>query len=231
MGEPARQTMSIGEVLGQLRVDFPDITLSKIRFWESEGLIEPERAPSGYRRFTGDDVARLRYICTMKRDHYLPLEVIKEQLDTLDRGMSLVTDGERPITPYTQGARSAEVVRLSRVSFAEAAGIDAELLAELESHGLVAADRQGLFDDAALFVARMAAELAAYGLQPRHLRSLRTAAEREVDLVDQAVSPIARQRSADARARAADTATEIARLTGRLHAAFVEAGLRRLDLS
>lgn len=225
---PARQTMSIGEVLSRLRVDFPDVTISKIRFWETEGLIEPQRAPSGYRRFTDDDVARLRYICTVKRDHYLPLDVIKEQLGKLDRGMSMVADGERPITPYTEASRPAEAVRLSRGSFVEAAGIDYEVLAELESHGLVAPDRQDCFDDAALLVARTAGELAAHGLEPRHLRSLRTAAEREVGLVEQAIAGIARQRSADAQARAADVATEIARLTGRLHAAFIEAGIRRL---
>lgn len=222
--------MSIGEVLGQLRTDFPDVTISKIRFLEAEGLVEPQRAPSGYRRFTADDVARLRYVLTVQRDHYLPLKVIKDQLDQLERGMALVADGERPVSQYTEAAsRPAEAVRLSRASFAEAAGIDYELLAELESHGLVAADRSGFFDDAALLVARTIGELIGYGLGPRHLRSLRTAADREVGLVEQAVAPVARQRSADARARAADVAVEIARLTGRLHAAFVEAGLRRLD--
>ena len=230
MGLPATQTMSIGEVLGQLRSDFPDVTISKIRFLEAEGLVEPQRAPSGYRRFTTDDVARLRYVLTVQRDHYLPLKVIKEQLERLDRGMALVADGERPVSQYTQASSSSTTaVRLPRASFAEAAGIDHELLAELESHGMIAADRAGYFDDAALLVARTVGELTEHGLEPRHLRALRTAAEREVGLVEQAVAPVARQRSTDAKARAADAATEIARLTGRLHAAFVEAGLRRLE--
>lgn len=222
--------MSIGEVLSQLRVDFPDVTISKIRFLEAEGLIEPQRAPSGYRRFTADDIARLRYVLTVQRDHYLPLKVIKEQLNHLDRGMALVTDGERPVSPYTQApSQAAEAVRLSRVAFVEAAGIDHQLLAELESHGMVAPDRSGSFDEAALVVARTVGELTEHGLEPRHLRAVRSAAEREIGLVEQAVAPIARQRSADAEARAADVAAQIARLTGRLHVAFVDAALRRLS--
>ncbi|MGA7690578.1 MAG: MerR family transcriptional regulator, partial [Jiangellales bacterium] len=81
-------TLSIGQVLAGLREDFPDVTISKIRFLETEGLVEPERAPSGYRRFTPTDVERLRYVLAAQRDHYLPLKVIREHLDAIDRGLS-----------------------------------------------------------------------------------------------------------------------------------------------
>ena len=224
---PARQTVSIGEVLAQLRPDFPDVTISKIRFLESEGLIEPQRSPSGYRRFSHDDVARLRYVLTVQRDNYLPLRVIKEQLERLDDGMELSFRG-RPGAPHSLGsARDPSEVRLSRSALLEAADISDDLLTELESYGLVTA-RGATFDADALLVARTAGELAAHGLEPRHLRTIRSAAEREVDLVEQLVAPLLRQRGAEARGRGEETAREVARLTSRLHAAIVDAQLRRV---
>jgi DNA-binding transcriptional MerR regulator len=225
---PARQTVSIGEVLAQLRPDFPDVTISKIRFLESEGLIEPQRSPSGYRRFTHDDIARLRYVLTVQRDNYLPLRVIKEQLERLDDGMELSVRG-RPGAPHSLAgsARDVSEVRLSRSALLEAADISDELLTELESYGLVTA-RGATFDADALLVARTAGELAGHGLEPRHLRTIRSAAEREVDLVEQVVAPLLRQRGAEARGRGEEAAREIARLTSRLHAGIVDAQLRRV---
>jgi DNA-binding transcriptional MerR regulator len=225
---PARQTVSIGEVLAQLRPDFPDVTISKIRFLESEGLVEPRRSPSGYRRFSHDDVARLRYVLTVQRDHYLPLRVIKEQLERLDDGMEL-SHGARPGAPHGLAgpAHDARDVRLSRAALLEAADIGADLLAELESYGLVSA-RGATFDAHALLVARTAGELAAYGLEPRHLRAIRSAAEREVGLIEQVVAPMLRQRGPEAHGRAEESARQIARLTTRLHAAIVDALLRRV---
>jgi DNA-binding transcriptional MerR regulator len=225
---PARQTISIGEVLGQLRPDFPDVTISKIRFLESEGLIEPQRSPSGYRRFSHDDIARLRYVLTVQRDNYLPLRVIKQQLERLDDGMELSFRG-RPGAPHSLAgsARDGNEVRLSRSALLEAAAITEDLLAELEAYGLVTA-RGATFDASALLVARTAGELAGYGLEPRHLRTIRSAAEREADLIEQVVAPLLRQRGAEARGRGEETAREIARLTTRLHTAIVAALLRRV---
>lgn len=223
--------MSIGEVLNTLRPDFPDVSISKIRFLESEGLVEPQRSPSGYRRFTSDDVSRLRYILTVQRDHYLPLRVIKEQLAQLDHGMELMGDGESSVTPYTAAASrqgATEDVRLTRESLLEAAGISDGFLGELESYGLIAAGRGGIYDQDALLVARTAGELAGYGLQPRHLRSIRSAAERELGLVEQVITPALRQRSAESKGRASEAATDVARLTTRLHAALVDQGIRVL---
>ena len=227
---PARQTVSIGEVLAQLRPDFPDVTISKIRFLESEGLVDPQRTPSGYRRFSHDDVARLRYVLTVQRDHYLPLRVIKEQLDHLDDGVELALGG-RPGAPHgvAGSARDGGDVRLSRAALIEAAGISAALLNELESYGFVTT-RGATFDADALVVARTAGELAAYGLEPRHLRIVRSAAEREASLVEQVVAPMLRQRGAEARGRAEEAAREIARLTTRMHVAIVDAALRRIRI-
>ena len=234
---PARQTMSIGEVLAQLRADFPDVTISKIRFLESEGLVEPDRAPSGYRRFSHDDLARLRYVLTVQRDHYLPLRVIKEQLEQLDKGIELgsaaADDGRgrssRSSVPHIVSAVVSDPreVRLNRSSLVEAAGITDDLLAELESYGVLGT-RGGVFDADALVIARTAGELAEYGIEPRHLRTILSAAEREAGLVQQVVAPMLRQRSAEARGRANEAAREVGRLTARLHATLVEARIRQI---
>ena len=192
---PASSLMSIGEVLARLRPEFPDVTISKIRFLESEGLVEPARTPSGYRKFSHADVARLRYVLATQRDHYLPLRVIREHLDAIDRGLEPpAAPGEKPRVPRSAdddlpGPRAlagAVELRLSRAELAEAAGLDAELLDQVEAFGLLApvrgsarGDAPGWYDADALVVATAVAELTAYGLEPRHLRSFRTAADRE----------------------------------------------------
>ena len=141
--------MSIGEVLTQLRADFPDVTISKIRFLESEGLVEPARTPSGYRKFSHADVGRLHYVLATQRDHYLPLRVIKDHLDALDRGLEPpAVPGERPQVPSSAGRPDwlpgpralgeTTELRLSRTELMTSAGIDDALLTEIEGYGLVA---------------------------------------------------------------------------------------------
>jgi DNA-binding transcriptional MerR regulator len=231
--------MSIGEVLSQLRGDFPEISISKIRFLEAEGLIEPERTPSGYRKFSHRDIERLRYVLTSQREHYLPLKVIKEHLDAIDRGLEppaangtgpqvprVVLAGDGHPTPDSFASEGPDL-RLSRTELLSAADIDEELLGRLESFGLVR-PRQGAshYDGEALVIAKTAGELAAFGVEPRHLRSFKTAADREVGLVEQVVSPMRRARDAGAKARAEDTIAQMAALSVRLHATLVKSGLR-----
>jgi len=238
---PSRSLMSIGEVLTQLRNDFPDVTISKIRFLESEGLVEPARTPSGYRKFSHADVSRLHYVLATQRDHYLPLRVIKEHLDALDRGLEPpAIPGGRPQAPATAGRPEwapgpralgeTTELRLSREELQVSARIDAELLAEIEGYGLLSPVRGRTgdehFDADALVIATAVAEMANFGLEPRHLRSFRTAADREVDLVGQVVGPLLRQRSPQARARAEEVAREMGALALRLHTALVRARLR-----
>jgi DNA-binding transcriptional MerR regulator len=222
---PARSLMSIGEVLQTLRGDFPDVTISKIRFLESEGLVEPARTPSGYRKFSHQDVDRLRYVLSAQRDQYLPLRVIKEHLDAIDRGLDV------PSQPRGRGADLSggdnSEIRLSRSELIKAAGIDADLLDQIEDFGLVAR-RAGSahYDGDALAVASTIAEMRAYGLEPRHLRAFRTGAEREAGLVEQVVAPLLRQRDPEARARAEEVAREMGALSVRLHTALVRTALR-----
>jgi DNA-binding transcriptional MerR regulator len=232
-----RARMNIGEVLDRLRPDFPGITIPKIRFLEDKGLIKPERTPAGYRKFSADDVERLRYVLRMQRDHYLPLRVIGEHLDAIDRGLepppiepvvptvprvALSADG----LPSPESFRRQDNVRLSRRELVKIAGIDEDLLGELEQYGLVSPSRTGHYDTDALVIAQTARELADFGFEPRHLRAFKTAADREVGLVEQVVAPHKRGRDTAAKARAEETVSEIAALSVRLHATLVKAGLR-----
>jgi DNA-binding transcriptional MerR regulator len=236
---PSRAFLSIGEVLARLRPDYPDVTISKIRFLESEGLVEPTRTAAGYRKFSRDDVARLRYVLSAQRDHYLPLRVIKAHLDALDRGLEPPEPGGGgPRVPRalaaTEGLPSAgdfakdqHDVRLSRAELLAESELTDDQLDQLEQFGLVAPRAGGKhYDRDALVVAKTVAELSRFGIEARHLRAFKTAADREIGLVEQVVSPLVRQRNPDARARAEEVATEIAALSVRLHATLVKAGLR-----
>ena len=198
--EPARAYFGIGEVLAQLRAEFPDISVSKIRFLEAEGLIQPARSPSGYRKFGPADMDRLRYILTAQRDRYLPLRVIKDKLEA---------DQAQSGSPLT------------RSQLLDAAGIDERSLAELEEFGLVLrSGRQ--YPPEAVEAVRAIMALGRYGVQARHLRVLRASADRETALIEQVVAPILRQRSAGARDRAATSARDIASLVLTVHAALIE---------
>jgi DNA-binding transcriptional MerR regulator len=234
-----RAGATIGEVLTQLRPDFSDITISKIRFLESEGLVTPERTSSGYRKFTPNDIARLRYVLMMQRDKYLPLRVIKDQLDAIDRGLvpSSQTGGV-PWSPHLVETDTvatpenfmpvAAMMRLSREELLNATGLRDQQLSELEQFGLIAARTGGHYDDDALAVGKVVAEMARFGLEGRHLRAFRSAADREVGLFTQVVGPISRARGAEAKSRAQETVRELASLSVRLHAALVQIGLREV---
>ncbi len=237
----ATSSLSIGEVLATLRPEFPDISISKIRYLESEGLVEPERAPSGYRRFSHADVARLHYVLAAQRDHYWPLRVIKDALDAIDRGLAPPAPLERPGVPTAVAVlgedgmpdpasfrRDGEGLRLTRVELVESAGVDPELLASLEAYGLLGSVGNDFFDADALAVARTAGELTRYGLEPRHLRAIKTAAEREVGLVEQVVATMARSRTPDARGRTEEAVRDLSALMVRLHVALVRASLPRV---
>ena len=231
--------MNIGQVLDHLRGDFPGVTISKIRFLEDQGLIKPERTQSGYRKFSAADVDRLRYILRMQRDHYLPHRVIGEHLDAIDRGLEPpAIDGVVPTVPKialasdglpsSESFRTTSDVRLSRRELIKVAEISEELLVQLEQFALISPRAgTGHYDTDALIVAKTARELADFGFEPRHLRAFKTAADREVGMVEQVVAPLQRGRDAAAKGRIEDAVSEIAALSVRLHATLVKAGLRR----
>ncbi|MFD9948380.1 MerR family transcriptional regulator [Nonomuraea sp. NPDC059023] len=209
--QAARSHMSIGEVLGLLHAEFPDVTISKIRFLEGEGLIEPERSPSGYRKFTHLHVEQLRFILREQRDHYLPLRVIKDKM---------AESFGRP-----HAVQETSEVRLSRAELLEAAGLSEETLTELEDYGLLAPVARR-YDEDALQVARSVGALARFGLHARHLRAVKAAAEREAGLVEQTVAPILKRRRPGAIGEADEVGRELSALLLDLHAALLRAGVR-----
>jgi len=231
--------LSIGEVLSTLRPDFPDVTISKIRFLETEGLVQPARTPSGYRKFSHADVERLRYVLGAQKDHYLPLKVIKEHLAAIDRGLeppeikgagprvprALVSmDG----FPTADEFRESTDVRLTRQELLDSSGLTDEQLEQLESYGVVTARRKAQpFDADDLVVARTVAEMSAYGLEARHLRSFKAAADREAGLVEQVTTPFRGSRDPEAKAKAEEVVRELAALSVRLHAALVKSAIAR----
>jgi len=236
-GGRGRAYLSIGEVLALLRQDFPDVTLSKIRFLEAEGLIDPERTPSGYRKFSREDVGRLGYVLAAQRDHYLPLRVIKDNLAAIDRGLEPAGPGQSmPQVPRiltaVEGLPGPEAfvpeateLRLSRAELISASGLDEEKLAALEQYGLLVQRPGAHYDGAALIVAKTVASLARFGIEARHLRPFKAAADREIGLVEQVISPLVRQRGPEARARAEEASCELAALSVTLHATLVKSGL------
>jgi DNA-binding transcriptional MerR regulator len=233
--------LSIGEVLGLLRPEFPDVTISKLRFLEAEGLVEPMRAPSGYRKYSHAHVERLRFVLTAQRDRYLPLRVIREQIEALDRGERVVGLPPMPAPPPVPSGASGPVgpapaprtefadnTRLTRAQLAERSGLDEPGLVDLEQYGLLVPGPNGFYGGEALTVARIAAQLAEYGLEGRHLRPYRATADREVGLLAQLVTTMARQGSPGAREHAFETVHELAALCAQLHGALVRQGLRQV---
>ncbi|MFH0517850.1 MerR family transcriptional regulator [Streptomyces sp. M41] len=220
--------MSIGTVLNALRDEFPDITISKIRFLEAEGLVEPQRTPSGYRKFSAQDVERLGHVLRMQRDHYLPLKVIREHLDAMERGEAAPVqalcrprDGEAGLEPVEKPSAP----RVGRAELLAAAEIGEPELQEWESYGLITPLPDGAFEAEAVTVASLVAELGRFGIEPRHLRVMKAAADREAGLVDQVVAPLRRHRNPQTRAHAEARAKELAGLTVKLHAALVQTAL------
>lgn len=230
--------MSIGAVLDLLRPDFPDVTISKIRFLEAEGLVTPERTASGYRRFTAYDCARLRFILTAQRDQYLPLKVIKAQLDSQP-------DGELPQTGSAYGvprlvpvdahgrddaagvsAVAPTQVRLSREDLLDRSGVDDALLTALVKAGVITTGPAGFFDEHSVLIAQCARALADYGVEPRHLRAFRSAADRQSDLIAQIAGPVVKANKAGARDRADDLAREVAALAITLHTSLIKSAVR-----
>lgn len=222
-------------MLSELRTDFPDVSISKIRFLETEGLVEPERTQSGYRKFSRADVERLRYVLSAQRDQYLPLRVIREHLDAMDRGLDPpAAAGEPARAPQSRPDPEADMVdddapdrlRMSRLELLASSGLTDEQLTAFVGYGLLSpVAGTDHYDGTALRVATTLAAMAGYGLEPRHVRAYKTAAERQVGLIGQVAAPYRAQRGGDAQARAADVVRHLGQLSVQLHAALVDQGL------
>lgn len=215
--------LSIGQVLAKLNPDFPDLTPSKLRFLEERQLVSPARTESGYRKFSSADLERLRFVLTMQRDHYLPLKVIRGYLAELDAGRSPELPGGASAAPsMLSGER-----RYTRDELIREAGANAMLLGDAISASLIVpAD---LFGDDSVAVLKSLVELQRSGIEPRHLRGFRAAAERELGLIESALMPVARRKDATSRARAAEMAREIAGQLEIVRSSLIRSALTRLD--
>lgn len=217
----SRALLSIGQVLERLTPEFPDLSSSKLRFLEERGLVSPARTASGYRKFSPEDVERLRTVLGMQRDHYLPLKVIKAYLADLDAGLEPALPGAGASTSMLGDER-----RFQRDDLLRESGASAELLQEAISASLIApAD---VYGEEALTVLGALVELGRTGIEPRHLRGFRAAAEREIGLIETALVPIARRNDVTSKARTAELAREIAGQLDVVRGSIIRSSLARL---
>lgn len=219
---------TIGEVLNMVRAEFSDISISKIRFLEAEGLLVPARTKSGYRKFSKTDIEKLNYILRMQRDHYLPLRVIKQHIDAMDRGLKVEAEEiDSPKVPnnilnFNENSNIKPNLRVTREEIITTTGISETFLKDAEDFGLIQALADNRhFDEYALRIARVIAALSEYGIEPRHLKILKSGTDREVSLIKQIVSPLARSKRPDASDKAQEMMKEIANLTNQLHSILV----------
>jgi DNA-binding transcriptional MerR regulator len=239
----SRDYLSIGEVLDSVRTDFPDVSISKIRFLESEGLITPERTPAGYRKFFEPDVARLRYILSLQRDHFLPLKVIKERLAQADATGSY-PEAEPPAASGTTGSapngRSGKTpaqaaapvidtsVQLTRNELVEFAELSEEQMRGLEDFGVVARRDGDVYDEFDLMIARASRQFFAFGVEPRHLRMYRQFADREAAFFSQIVTPAMKRKDAGAGDQAQKSMAELLTLSRQMREAALRSSLGEL---
>jgi DNA-binding transcriptional MerR regulator len=231
MTMPVRTYLSIGEVLLALKTEFPDITISKIRFLEGEGLIEPERTASGYRKFYEHDVERLRQILRMQRDEYLPLKVIKERLARQDSGGAAVAAPEEEAGPADEDLVEPPTgLQMSLDEMSAATGVDRDVVNELERFGILCThgtDGNKYFDGDDYVVLSIVKDLFKYGLEPRHLTMYRHFSEREASLFEAIILPMLRQRNPEARRAATESLSDLARLSRKLKQALLRTNLRQ----
>ena len=229
--------MTIGDVIKTLAEEFPDVTLSKVRFLEAEGLIEPERTPSGYRRFYQEDLAKLRYILRLQRDHFVPLKVIRKRLEHFDPSETPENEApEAPAPPPIRATREENELEtlegglsLSLNDFVNASGMTEEELKELEDYGLVRShplpSGGSYYDEDDLLVAKLAKEFAKFGIYARHLRMYKNFAEKEAGLFEQVVSPLSRS-GGESRKGVSQSLNDLAKLSRRLKQVMLKSRLK-----
>ena len=225
-----QRTHTIGEVINLLRPEFPDVTVSKIRFLESKGLIHPDRSASGYRMFSDDDVHRIQYVLTEQRDHFLPLKVIKSKLTAWEKGDASPVAPDQGPPPEAYFATSGVSLTTSEIS--RSSGLSMDELNAVVDEGLLEPnklpDGSSTFTDADLQIARAVHRLLKRGLEPRHLRGIRIAADRQTDLLGQLVAPLLRHRNPDNQRRSSEILSDTAQASALVQETLVRSRLRKL---
>ena len=219
----APSLLSIGQVLARLNPEFPDLSPSKLRFLEERHLVTPSRTESGYRKFSSTDLERLRLVLTMQRDYYLPLKVIRGYLDDLDAGREPQLPGGVTVSSPSMLPSDR---RLSRDELVKEAGATPMLMGDAVTASLIVAAEH--YGDDELSVLKALVELQRSGIEPRHLRGFRAAAERELGLIESALIPVARRKDASSRAKALELAREIAGQLEVVRSNLIRSALGRL---
>ena len=227
-GISRRASMRSSDVLAALRAEFPAVSHSKLRFLEDQGLVAPVRTASGYRQYSPADVERLRFVLGEQRDRYLPLKVIKEKLDDLDAG---VAGSDRPLIPHLvsrDGVASASQRPMDVPTVAVRCHTSVDLIEELIDADVVAVDEHGRLDAGSEAVVVAAVALIGNGLDARHLRAIRKAAQRQLDVIDQLVRTIGRKQSPAAQAKRESMAADLAEQSAQLYGAMLRQGIAAL---
>jgi DNA-binding transcriptional MerR regulator len=214
---------TIGQVLGVLNRDFPDLSPSKLRFLEEQGLIEPQRTPAGYRKFSEQDVQRTRVILELQRDQYLPLRVIREYLEQLDQGKTPNFPGAQPSVSKLQPKNP---LKLTKVALMSETGISAGLLQEAQTLMLIAKEP---FESSDLEIARAIVHLQRFGISPRHLRGLKASADREIGIIEGVVAPVLGKNEPASKSRAAHYAQEIENQFATIRGELMKAVISKID--
>lgn len=230
VGTPKVHTHTIGEVINLLRAEFPDVAVSKLRFLESKGLVTPGRSSSGYRIFTDEDVRRIRFVLSEQRDHFLPLKVIKSKLTAWEHGEESPVTPDKGVPPEAYFASSG--VSLSRSEMIRSSGLSADQMDAIIKEGIldptILPDRSATFTDADLTIARAAHRLLSRGLEVRHLRGIRLAADRQTDLLGQLVAPLLRHGNPDNQRRSEEILSDTSQASAIIQETLIRSRLRKL---
>jgi DNA-binding transcriptional MerR regulator len=215
--------LTIGQVLAILNREFPDLSPSKLRFLEEQGLIEPQRTPAGYRKFSEQDVQRTRVILELQRDQYLPLRVIRDYLEQLD-------SGKTPNLPQVQASvaklQPKNPIKLTKVALMSETGISAGLLQEAQTLMLI---NKEPFESADMEIARAIVHLQRFGISPRHLRGLKASADREIGIIEGVVAPVLSKNEAASKSRATHYAQEIENQFATIRSELIKSVISKID--
>lgn len=220
----AIKLLTIGQVLNLLNPEFPELSPSKLRFLEEQDLVTPSRTPSGYRKYTEHDVQRVRIVLELQRDKYLPLKVIRQYLADIDAGKVPTLPGSN--TPVVDHLKQSKGRKYTELDLIAETAITPQLIADAQAVSLIGAEP---FEAADLEIARAIMHLQRFGIQPRHLRGIKAAADREIGIIEGVVAPVLAKKDTSSRSRAAHYAMEISNQFAAIQAELVRSVIAKMD--
>ncbi len=225
--DPGEKALTIGRVCEELKAEFPSVSISKIRFLEDQRLVTPQRTPGGYRKYSKRDVERLRTILRLQRDEFLPLRVIRQELETSTTGSFSVANQARQLKRANL-TESAPTLRVDADDLVESTGAPRSLIQALQQFGLIGDGESDRYSDTDRETVQTALELAAFGVEPRHLRLFRVAAEREAGLLEQVLAAGLRSKNPERRREALQELENLAALASHMRHLMLVSELRKI---